>query len=162
MAVNDKIPGGQTGFALIELVIVMVVLGFLGAAAVPRFIDLRREALISTMHGLKSALQSAATMVHAKAVVAGVANQANATIAIEGVDVDLVYGYPAGSANGIVRLVDQPSSGWNDRQSTYSGAWVYWHGEIDADAWDAKCFIRYRQSDAADSRPVIDWEDSGC
>jgi MSHA pilin protein MshA len=100
----------------------MVVLGFLGAAAVPRFIDLRREALISTMHGLKGALQSAATMVHAKAVVAGVANQAAATIAIEGVDVDLVYGYPAGSANGIVRLVDPPSSGWNDRQSTYSGA----------------------------------------
>lgn len=30
MAVNDKIPGGQSGFTLIELVIVMVVLGFLG------------------------------------------------------------------------------------------------------------------------------------
>ena len=149
----------QAGVTLIELIVVLVVLGVLAAVAVPRFVDLRREALISTMRGLKGGLQSAATMVHAKAAIAGVADQASATIDIGGDTIDLVYGYPAGTANGIVRLIDPPTNGWNDRKSSLSNdhtdAWVYWHGEIDEDAWDAKCFIRYRTDKNTDSAPVI-------
>lgn len=162
MAVHKRGAIHQAGFTLIELVVVMTILGVLAAVAVPRFVDLRREAFISTMRGLRGALQSAATMVHAKAIVAGVAEQASATIEIDGEDIELAYGYPAGTANGIVRLIDPPASGWKDRASTYPGAWVYWHGEIDEDAWDAQCFMRYRQSADAGSRPVIDWEDGGC
>jgi len=101
-------------------------------------------------------------MVHAKAAIVGVSDQARATIDIDGLSVDLVYGYPAGTATGIVRLLDPPSSGWNDRKSSYPGAWVYWHGEIDDDAWDSRCFIRYRQATGADSQPVIDMDDNGC
>jgi MSHA pilin protein MshA len=116
------------------------------------------------MHGLKGALESTATLVHAKAAIAGVADQASATLDIGGDTIDLVYGYPAGTARGIVRLLDPPSNGWKGRKSNLSGviAWVYWHGEIDEDAWDARCFIRYRDATDADSRPVIDWDDSGC
>ena len=120
MEMSSKKISHQAGFTLIELLVVVVILGVLAAVAVPKFISLRREALISTMLGLKGGLQSAATMVHAKAAIVGVADQASATIDIDGVNIDLVYGYPAGTATGIVRLLDPPSSGWNDRKSTLS------------------------------------------
>jgi MSHA pilin protein MshA len=106
MASNSHSISRQAGFTLIELIVVLVVLGVLAAVAVPRYVNLRREALISTMHGLKGALQSTATLVYAKAAIAGVADQPSASIDIGGETIDLVYGYPAGTASGIVRLLD--------------------------------------------------------
>lgn len=141
---------------------VIVILGILAATALPRFVDLRRESFLSTTAGLRSALQSAAELGHAKAIVAGVTGQPSAALEINGMTISFVYGYPAGTATGIVQLVTTPSVDWNQRASSISGAWVYWHGAIDEDAWDAQCFIRYRQPTTAGSTPVIDYVSTGC
>ena len=42
----------QTGFTLIELVIVVVILGFLAATAIPKFIDLTEQAKQANIHGM--------------------------------------------------------------------------------------------------------------
>jgi MSHA pilin protein MshA len=124
--------------------------------------DMRREAIISTMRGINGALESAATMAHAKAVIAGVQNEVNANIEIAGVTIDLVYGYPAGTVTGIVPILNTPAGDWKQRASVFPGAWVYWHDVIDEDAGSAQCYIRYRQPTSAGARPVIDFQDSGC
>lgn len=152
----------QAGFTLIELIMVIVVLGILVVVAIPKYADLKREAIISTMHGINGALETAATIVHAKAVIAGVHDQASATLVIDGTSVDLVYGYPAGTATGIVPMLEAPTGDWKQRASVYSGAWVYWHGVIDEDAGAAQCYLRYRQPTGPGLRPVIDFQDTGC
>ncbi|KGJ92367.1 Tfp pilus assembly protein FimT/FimU [Colwellia psychrerythraea] len=45
-------PTAQTGFTLIELVIVVVILGFLAATAIPKFVDLTEQAKQANIEGM--------------------------------------------------------------------------------------------------------------
>lgn len=61
----------QTGFTLIELVVVLVLLGILGAAATARFQDLSTEAGTVAVRGVAAELSSASAINYAVSVTPG-------------------------------------------------------------------------------------------
>jgi MSHA pilin protein MshB len=56
----------QTGFTLIELVIVVVILGFLAVTAIPKFIDLTEQAKKANIEGMAGGFASAISLARAQ------------------------------------------------------------------------------------------------
>jgi MSHA pilin protein MshA len=61
----------QSGFTLIELVMVIVILGVLAAVALPKFVDLSGDAKQAAISGAAGALSSASAINYAKASIKG-------------------------------------------------------------------------------------------
>lgn len=85
----------QSGFTLIELIIVIVILGILSAVALPRFLNVQGSANASVVKSMANHLQKASDMINGKVMLEGRAANSSTTISDEqGNSISVAYGYP--------------------------------------------------------------------
>ena len=106
-----KLIKNQSGFTMIELVVVIVILGILAAFAVPQFANLRGEARAAGVNGISGGLRGAVAVARSKYQV--VNNLTATTVDMDGTSVTVAAatGIPAGTAGGIGAAL-QDSSGF--------------------------------------------------
>ncbi|RCU50932.1 type II secretion system protein [Corallincola holothuriorum] len=163
----------QTGFTLIELVVVIIILGILAVTAAPKFLDLQGDAKASAVQGIKAAIESSADFVYSKAAIDNVEKELrDVTIEYSGTDIEIKVGYPEAYGDNDGGLIDtldldpdlEVCYGSGDTcnlDSNSSNVRIGYNLEDDANP----CFVRYiepRGTDGVDDTYTIVVDTSGC
>ena len=152
----------QSGFTLIELVIVIVVLGILAALAVPRFISLQREARIAIVDSLFNSVRSGSNIIYAKSAAIGESDNATDSVDIDGPGpggaIGTNFGYPQAEQSDLSLLFDNLSLRYNFTGGNAVGGSTV---SIRLDGITT-CSVTYVSPNAAGISPTITRDITGC
>lgn len=138
----------QSGFTLIEMIAVIIILAIMAATALPKFVNLSADARKSAIEGLAGGLRSAAVLSRSTWLVAQSGTQA--AISMAGVTVTVfnaattnstpsVLGFPTADGPGIVYALDNTTGFESSIDPTGYG----WRFAPTGVATSATCYADY-------------------
>lgn len=149
----------QSGFTLIELVAVIVLLGVLAVTALPRFIDLRGDARLGVLESVAASMRSASVQVYAKALMQDSLASTD-TVNDNGELIDTRFGYPRANSVGNEDISNLISIDGDDSLIFQDGGGavrrVGYDADDDGNVTDDNCYIVYNNSAAVGDLPQID------
>lgn len=164
MQPKDQMNHRQTGFTLVELVVVVSIIAILSAIALPRYINMQSQARTAKAQAIFGSIKSAAALARASCMmdVAGLVIPSTCTVTagttnMDGATVDMVNQYPAATANGIILAAQLDAV--TDQLVITAGNPIL----VDiVGGTSPNCQIRYTAATAGPTAPVIQLVTSGC
>ncbi|GAC16547.1 prepilin-type N-terminal cleavage/methylation domain-containing protein [Aliiglaciecola lipolytica] len=163
-----------SGFTLIELIIVIVILGILSVVAAPKFINLSSDANQAALDGMKATAIDTANLVYAKAIIQKVHKDADGSVDLDGDGVDdiaTIYGFPSANRTTGIANALQLGEDWAYGDTFGGGQFFISPASIagfsgitnnNIPLRSPNCYLTYTPPAVLDGLPTFEFVNSGC